>query len=67
MKTLFAIVMSIALSPAPDVLAQQAPAPALERHEFVIRNFKTESGVVLPRCEPNLPDFAHSDDGRREP
>jgi len=28
----------------------QAQAPALERHEFVIRNFRTESGVVLPEA-----------------
>src|SRR5690242_21913824 len=32
--------------------AQPAPQPgtALERHEFVIRDFRTESGVVLPEA-----------------
>lgn len=35
------------------VLAQDAPdrqAPKAERHEFVIANFKTESGVTLPQA-----------------
>lgn len=30
--------------------AAAGQAPALERHEFVIRNFKTESGAVLPEA-----------------
>jgi homoserine O-acetyltransferase len=36
---------------APGILAQEAQAPKPEtgeRHEFVISNFKTESGVILP-------------------
>src|SRR5262252_7754866 len=35
----------------PSVLVAQPspqPGPRLDRHEFVIRDFKTESGVVLP-------------------
>jgi homoserine O-acetyltransferase/O-succinyltransferase len=38
---------------APSLFAQQADAPKPEtgeRHEFVIRNFKTESGVTLPEA-----------------
>jgi len=31
-------------------LAAQSSAPAGERHEFVIANFKTESGTVLPQA-----------------
>ena len=37
---------------APGVFAQDAPrdqAPPAERHEFVIANFRTESGVTLPQ------------------
>src|SRR5436190_18283656 len=34
---------------APPV-SQPAAPPALERHDFVIRNFRTESGVVLPEA-----------------
>jgi homoserine O-acetyltransferase len=50
MKTFFAIVLSIVLLPATKAAGQPAAPPPLERHEFVIRNFKTESGVVLPEA-----------------
>ena len=49
MKTLLAIVLSIVLLPATKAAGQPAAPPTLERHEFVVRNFKTESGVVLPK------------------
>ena len=47
-----AIVISLLFVAGPIVIAQpaRAPGPALERHEFVIRNFTTESGVVLPEA-----------------
>ena len=32
----------------PTLWAQDAPKKAGERHEFVISNFHTESGVTLP-------------------
>ena len=48
MKALFAILLSIVLLPATEAVGQPAAAPTLERHEFVVRNFKTESGIVLP-------------------
>jgi homoserine O-acetyltransferase len=35
---------------APPVFQPAAPPPQLERHEFVIRNFRTESGAVLPEA-----------------
>lgn len=36
---------------APSLSAQPAQtAPALERHDFMIRDFRTESGVVLPEA-----------------
>jgi homoserine O-acetyltransferase len=50
MKTLVAIVLSIVLFPATKIAGQPATAPTLERHELVVRNFKTESGVVLPEA-----------------
>src|SRR5262245_26837465 len=50
MKLLFAIVLSIVVLPAARVAGQPAAAPTLERHEFAVRNFKTEIGVVLPEA-----------------
>ena len=35
---------------APASLAQPGQTPAFERREFVIRDFKTESGVILPEA-----------------
>ena len=49
MKLLAAIALGIALLPAPGALAQ-APAPPLEHREYIVRNFKTESGAVLPEA-----------------
>jgi homoserine O-acetyltransferase/O-succinyltransferase len=48
-KLLIATAVFVAL-PAAGTVARQAPAAQLERHEFVIRNFQTESGVVLPEA-----------------
>ena len=47
MRVLVALTLSLYCF-VPDVAAQ--PAQPLERHEFVIRDFKTESGVVLPEA-----------------
>ena len=52
MRKTFFIFLSMALA-APGVFAQdkaERKAPASERHEFVITNFKTESGVTLPQA-----------------
>jgi len=46
MRTLVIIVLALSAS----ALAQQPAAPVFERHEFVVRNFKTESGIVLPEA-----------------
>jgi homoserine O-acetyltransferase len=43
-----ALLTSVASLAALPAAAQ--PAPTLERHEFVIRDFRTESGVVLPEA-----------------
>jgi len=45
MRTLLAVLTVLASLFAPAVIAQP-----LERHEFVIRDFRTESGVVLPEA-----------------
>src|SRR5499433_2669942 len=50
MKAFFAIVLSLVLLPAAKTAAQPAATPTLERHEFVVRTFKTESGTVLPEA-----------------
>ncbi len=40
--------------------AQKAPAPlAAERHEYVIRDFRTESGVVLPEVHLVYGTYGH--------
>lgn len=52
MRTLLmtlAAVVSLAVPTASPQPAPQ-PAPQLERREFVIRNFRTESGAVLPEA-----------------
>ena len=49
MKLLATIAVGIVLLPAPHSLAQ-GPALPLEHREFIVRNFKTESGAVLPEA-----------------
>lgn len=42
--------------------AQEAPGPAEPiRHEFVLKNFKTESGVVLPEAHVVYGTYGHLD------
>ena len=48
-RALLLVALTVFL-PAVQVAGQPAATPALERHEFVVRNFKTESGVVLPEA-----------------
>ncbi|HEX7797696.1 MAG TPA: alpha/beta fold hydrolase, partial [Vicinamibacterales bacterium] len=50
MKTFLAIVLTFVVLPTTKPGAQQAAPPTLERHEFVVKNFKTESGTVLPEA-----------------
>ena len=52
---------------AQGVLAQEAPtekAPKAERHEFVIANFKTESGVTLPQARVVYGTYGKLNDAR---
>ena len=42
--------LAVLLSIVTVALLRAQPPAALERHEFVIRNFHTESGVVLPEA-----------------
>jgi homoserine O-acetyltransferase len=39
-----------AISQSPAAPASQTTGPVPERHEFIIHNFKTESGIVLPEA-----------------
>ncbi len=48
MTKIFALLTLTASLLVPDVVGQ--PAQPLERHELVIRDFHTESGVVLPEA-----------------
>ncbi|HEY2547134.1 MAG TPA: alpha/beta fold hydrolase [Candidatus Acidoferrum sp.] len=53
MKRLVFVLLISQLIATRGALAQEAEeskAPSSERHEFVIANFKTESGVVLPQA-----------------
>ncbi len=50
------------LSIAPALIAQETKprtAPESERHEFVIANFKTESGVTLPQAQVVYGTYGH--------
>ena len=54
MKKLILLIIIHLLTSQLGLLAQTVPAArpeAMERHEFVISNFKTESGVTLPRAK----------------
>jgi homoserine O-acetyltransferase len=56
------VLMLAALCVAPAVSAQTAPGAALEapeRHEFVIHNFHTESGAVLPEAHIVYGTYGH--------
>ncbi len=47
---------------AHSLLAQDAPnpqAPPSERHEFLLSNFKTESGVILPQARVVYGTYGH--------
>ena len=58
MRKLVLLVWIVQAFHARPLLAQEAPnpnAPPSERHEFVIANFKTESGVTLPQGHRRLP------------
>jgi homoserine O-acetyltransferase len=46
-RLIFLLALSISV---PSFSQAPAKAPAPERHEFVLHNFKTESGVVLPEA-----------------
>src|SRR5215831_16025795 len=53
MKKLILLIVIPLLASQSVSWAQNAPAaeyPAMEGHEFVISNFKTESGVTLPQA-----------------
>jgi len=50
MKTFLAIVLTFVLLPTTTPSGQQPAPPTLERHEFVVKDFKTESGSVLPEA-----------------
>jgi homoserine O-acetyltransferase len=49
MRRLAACLAFLLLLHVPPAVARQAP-PALERHEFVIHDFRTEGGTVLPEA-----------------
>ena len=44
---------------APVLVAQNAPSPESEQHEFQIANFKTESGVTLPQAKVVYGTYGH--------
>jgi homoserine O-acetyltransferase len=53
------------LSLTSALIAQNAPqAPASEQHEFVIANFKTESGTTLPQARVVYGTYGHLNDAR---
>ncbi len=61
MKTLLLLLLMAALLTAQDAPARRAPAGAdsADRHEFVISNFRTESGVTLPQARVVYGTYGH--------
>jgi homoserine O-acetyltransferase/O-succinyltransferase len=62
MKKLIFILLLSQIFITPVLRAQEAPKPAAEkgeRHEFVIANFKTESGVTLPQARVVYGTYGH--------
>src|SRR5437762_13422801 len=56
------ILLLLASLAGQSVLAQEkvdAKVPKAERHEFVIANFKTESGVTLPQARVVYGTYGH--------
>ncbi len=56
------LLLLVLLSSARSACAQEAPNPKAspsERHEFVISNFKTESGVTLPQAKIVYGTYGH--------
>src|SRR5499427_5036683 len=49
-RTLVQLLLVAALSATATTVPRAQPAAPLERHEFVIREFRTEGGVVLPEA-----------------
>src|SRR3954465_12125673 len=50
-RVCLAFTVFLAAQPAPAPPAQAPPAPhSAEHHEFIIDNFRTESGVTLPKA-----------------
>src|SRR5437868_7332533 len=56
---LAATVVALVLAPAARPRAQQPPAHAAEHHEFVLDNFRTDSGVVLPKARVVYGTYGH--------
>jgi homoserine O-acetyltransferase/O-succinyltransferase len=63
MKTPLLFLLASQLLLSPSLFAQNAPAPADadkgERHEFIIKNFHTESGVTLPEAHVVYGTYGH--------
>jgi len=59
----FAVLLVLVLLPlSPTLIAQDAASPKpepSERHEFIISNFKTESGVILPQARIVYGTYGH--------
>jgi homoserine O-acetyltransferase len=64
MKKLVLAAIVSALLPTVGVADRQTPPPTLERHDFVIRNFQTESGVVLPEARIVYATLGRPNDAR---
>ena len=62
MRKLVLLVWIVQAFHARPLLAQEAPnpkSPPSERHEFVIANFKTESGVTFPKATVVYGTYGH--------
>nr|HEV7953843.1 alpha/beta fold hydrolase [Candidatus Acidoferrales bacterium] len=64
MKKLIALLFVVGIFISEPAFAQRTPAPASEQHEFVIHNFKTESGAILPEAHIVYGTYGHLNDAK---
>src|ERR1700678_973743 len=64
MKKLIVILFVVGIFISEPTFGQRTPPPASEQHEFVIHNFKTESGAILPEAHIVYGTYGHLNDAK---
>jgi homoserine O-acetyltransferase len=64
MKKLIVLLFVLGIFISEPTFGQRPPAPVSEQHEFVIQNFKTESGAILPEAHIVYGTYGHLNDAK---